>query len=742
MGTDPFANFASARHTPEMAARRMPPSGRWYCPMCPGVDSDRPGNCWICGMPLSPPPDALEDTYAQEAAAMLRKFTISALLSAPIVLYGMLHMLGVHSLHHWVESRIAPSAANYIQLVITIIVIACPGRDFMLRGFRGVAIGRFNMFTLVMLGVLSAFAYSAMATITPGLIPGAFKSDGVVHVYYESAVSIICIVMLGEWMEARARGRASGAVRELLKLRPDKAHKLVHGAESDVSADEVGPGDLLRVRPGERIPADGNIIEGLSIIDESTITGEPIPRDRGPGDVVTAGTVNLSGSFIFQATRTGSQTTLSRIVHLVASAQRTRAPISRLADKVTQWFVPAVVLVAAITFIVWLSIGPAPKLAFAVINAVSVLMIACPCAMGLATPMALSVAMGRAARLGTVVRDAAAIEAAERTTVVFVDKTGTLTEGRPTVVNIFPAEGSSTERILALAAAVEEPSEHPLARAIVDCARGRGIAIPVANNFNYSVGSGAAATVDGCIARIGRREFAAAGGATFEMHAPELNADIERGCTMLYVAFDNRPLGAIAIADTIRPGAAAALEQIRSFGARIIMLTGDEEPAARHVSKQLGIDEFHYAINPATKAEIIQQFRSRGETTLMAGDGVNDAPALASAHVGVAMGGGSDLAMETAPVTLIRGDLGALGRFLNLSRATMRVVRQNLFWAFIYNAAGVPMAAGLGVAVAHYAGAPAPLLFTIPPAWSAVAMVMSDVIVVGNSARLRNIAIK
>ncbi len=736
---DPMEMLAAgggAKHAP--STQSAPPVGAvWTCPMHPEVRSPRPGSCPICGMALEASLTTVESGPNPEETDLRRRFWIGLALTAPVTALAMLPMVPGLGLHEWLHARVSERTLQWVQLALSGPVVFGVAAPFFRRGFAGVPHGNFNMFTLIVLGVSVSWIYSAVATAAPSLFPETLRPEGAVGVYYDTAAAITVLVLLGQWLEVRARGSASKAIRGLLELRPVTAHRLEGGHETDVQLDAVRVGDRLRVRPGEKVPVDGTLEEGESAIDESAVTGEPIPVDKAPGDAVTGGTLNTSGSFVMTARRVGAETLLARIVSAVEEAQKTRAPIAKLADRVTQWFVPAVVLAAVATFAGWMLWGPEPRVVYGLVSSVAVLIFACPCALGLATPTALVVGSGTAARSGILLRDAEALERAEKLDVLFVDKTGTLTEGKPSLVEVLPAEGVSADDLLARAAAVESSSEHPLARAVVAAAKEKGIAVPSASGFRSTTGKGAEAKVGDKVVRVGRREFAGVDGASFNALDDGARRLAEEGATVIHVGEGARPLGLLALADPIKPTTPRALATLRAAGLRVVMVTGDAERTARAVARRLGIEEVHAGVLPERKLELVAEAQSKGHVVAMAGDGINDAPALARADVGIAMGTGTDVAMESAPIVLVKGDLRLVARALQLSRRTLRTIRQNLFWAFAYNTAGLPIAAGLGAAGAALLGHDRPLAWLVSPLWAAAAMVLSSLFVLGNSLRLR-----
>ena len=703
---------------------------RYVCPMHPEVVEHEPGSCPICGMALEPDVvTSADDEPNAELVEMTRRFWVSAALTLPTFVLAMADMIPGRPL----DALIPPATNNLVQLALATPVVLWGGWPFFERGYSSIRTRNLNMFTLIALGTGAAFLFSVFAAFFPGLLPHAVADGGAAPVYFEAAAVIVTLVLLGQVLELRARHATSSAIRGLLGLAPKTARRIaVDGSEQDVPLEEVVVGDRLRVRPGERVPVDGIVIGGRSAVDESMVTGEPIPVDKAVGDAVTGGTLNASGTLLLEASRVGADTVLSRIVALVGQAQRSRAPIQRLADVASSWFVPAVILTSALTAIIWGFFGPEPRLAYAVINAVAVLIIACPCALGLATPMSIMVGIGRGAQAGVLVAEAAALEALEKVDTLVIDKTGTLTEGRPAVGEVIAVTGRTELEVLTLAAAVEKGSEHPLARAVLDAAAERGIAVPTAEGFEALTGRGATARVNGASVAIGNARLMEGLGvdvATVRDHANRLQ---QTGATTIYVAADRRLAGVIAITDPIRPTAMDALEKLRADGLRVVMLTGDSRITAAHVAKTLGIDRVEAEVLPEDKEAVVRALQARGRVVAMAGDGANDAPALARANVGIAMGNGTDIAMHSAGMTLLDGDLGGLVRARELSRATMANVRQNLWFAFGYNALGVPVAAGL---LYPWLGV------LLSPMIAGAAMALSSVSVIGNALRLRKVAL-
>jgi Cu+-exporting ATPase len=699
------------------------PEGTIYtCPMHPEVRQVGPGSCPICGMALEPDVVTADSGPNPELADMTRRFWIGLALTIPVFLLEMgQHLLGLH--------LVDATVSNWIQLVFATPVVLWAGWPFFVRGAQSLVTRNLNMFTLIAMGTGVAWMYSVVATIRPDVFPDAFRDHhGAVAVYFEAAAVITVLVLLGQVLELRAREQTSGAIRALLDLSPKIAHRVLPGGyERDAPVDSIVVGDMLRVRPGEKVPVDGVLTEGRSAIDESMVTGESMAVTKETGAKVIAGSLNQSGSFVLRAEKVGRDTMLAQIVQMVAQAQRSRAPIQRLADQVSGWFVPAVIVVAALAFAAWAAFGPEPRYAYGLVAAVSVLIIACPCALGLATPMSIMVGVGRGARGGVLVKNAEALERLERVDTLVVDKTGTLTEGRPKLVAIIPTHGLEENEILRIAAAAEQPSEHPLARAIVAAAVERGIALPDVRGFNSPTGKGVVGMVERRRVALGGAKFLAElGVATAELdaRAQRLQQD---GATAIFLAVDGKPSAVLGIADPVRETTPAALKGLADLGIRIVMMTGDNRTTAQAVAKRLGIAEVEAEVLPEQKAAAVVRLREAGRVVAMAGDGVNDAPALAAADVGIAMGSGTDVAMESAGITLLKSDLTAIIRARRLSRAVMANIRQNLVFAFIYNAAGVPIAAGVLYPVFGV---------LLSPIVAAAAMALSSVSVVANALRL------
>jgi Cu+-exporting ATPase len=698
------------------------PAGTIYtCPMHPEVRQVGPGSCPICGMALEPEQVSLDDAPDPELIDMIRRFWIALALTLPVFAIEMGSHVG---LMHFVPAL----WSNWISLALSTPVVLWAGAPFFVRGWNSLVTRNLNMFTLIAMGTGVAYLYSVAGTLAPQAFPPAFRDGhGAVAVYFEAAAVITVLVLLGQVLELRARARTSGAIRALLGLAPKTARRITDHGDEDVAIDRIAVGDLLRVRPGEKIPVDGRITEGRSSVDESMVTGESMPVSKAEGARVIGGTVNQGGGLVLRADKVGRDTMLARIVDMVARAQRSRAPIQRLADRVAGWFVPAVIAAALAAFAAWMALGPEPRFSFGLVAAVTVLIIACPCALGLATPMSIMVGIGRGARSGILIRDAQALEQFERIDTIILDKTGTLTEGRPKLVSILTTPGTDENALLRLAASVERGSEHSLAQAILNEAKARGLTPGEVSGFVSPAGKGARGTVDGKTIALGNATLMA----ELNIATQDLDAAAEtarrRGATAIYVAIDGRAAGIIAIADPIKPSAKPALAALRAEGLRIVMLTGDNETTARAVASTLGIDEVEAGVLPERKSDVVQRLRKEGRRVAMVGDGVNDAPALASADVGVAMGSGTDVAIESAGVTLLTGDLLGLVRARRLSVATMRNIRQNLAFAFVYNSAGVPIAAGVLYPVFG---------ILLSPMVGAAAMALSSVSVIGNALRL------
>jgi Cu+-exporting ATPase len=701
------------------------PEGTIYtCPMHPEIRQVGPGSCPICGMALEPELATADTGPNPELADMTRRFWIALALSIPVMMLEMGgHLFGLHRL-------LDQTTSNWIQLAFASPVVLWAGWPFYVRGWQSLVTRNLNMFTLIAMGTGAAWLYSIVATLMPDLFPQALRGpDGAVAVYFEAAAVITVLVLLGQVLELRARDQTSGAIRALLDLAPKTARRLsAEGNDEDVPLDVIAVSDRLRVRPGEKVPVDGEVIEGRSSLDESMVTGESMPVTKDVGAKVIAGTLNQSGGFVMRAEKVGRDTMLAQIVQMVAQAQRSRAPIQRLADRVSGWFVPAVIAVALIAFAAWATFGPEPRFTYGLVAAVTVLIIACPCALGLATPMSIMVGVGRGAQVGVLIKNAEALERMERVDTIVIDKTGTLTEGRPKVVALAPAEGFDEAEVLRLAASVERSSEHPLAKAIVAAAAGRELTLAPVRGFDSPAGKGAVGMVERRRVVLGNARFLAELG----ISTGALNAEAEKlradGATAIFVAVDGKPVGIVAIADPVKETTADALQSLRAEQIGIVMLTGDNRTTAAAVGRRLGIEQVEAEVLPEQKSAVVEKLRRAGRVVAMAGDGVNDAPALAAAEVGIAMGTGTDVAMESAGVTLLKGDLRGIVRARRLSRATMRNIRQNLFFAFIYNAAGVPIAAGILYPAFG---------ILLSPLIAALAMSLSSVSVISNALRLR-----
>ncbi|HJW23433.1 MAG TPA: heavy metal translocating P-type ATPase [Rhodocyclaceae bacterium] len=714
---DPGRYLAPAPPTPEEA----PPGTEYTCPMHPEVRQIGPGTCPKCGMALEP---VLPDLEAEEDDSEYRDFRRRFWLSLPLTLVVVALAMAGHYL-----SWLPPAARTWGEFALSLPVILWAGQPFFVRGWQSVVNRSPNMWTLIGLGTGAAFVYSVVATIAPGLFPPSFYAHGRIGVYYEAAAVIISLTLLGQMLELRARSQTSAAIKALLGLAPKTARRInPDGSEEDVPLNHVHVGDTLRVRPGEKVPVDGEVAEGTSAVDESMLTGEPIPVTKRPGDKVIGATLNTSGSLVMRSEKVGAQTMLSQIVQMVAQAQRSKAPMQRMADVVSGYFVLTVATVALLSFLAWGLFGGEQGWVFGLINGVSVLIIACPCALGLATPMSIMVATGRAATQGVLFRDAAAIEHLRRVDTLIVDKTGTLTEGRPGFERVVPAAGADPDEVLRLAASLDQGSEHPLAEAIVKAARERGLALDKAEDFESSSGIGVRGTVGGVRLALGNAALMAQEGVAVDALAPEAEALRQEGASIIHLAAGGRLLGLLAVSDPVKASTPEALATLRQAGLRVVMATGDGLTTARAVGKRLGIDEVHGEVKPADKLALVDRLQREGRVVAMAGDGINDAPALAKADVGIAMGTGTDVAMSSAQVTLVKGDLRGIARARLLSAATVRNMRQNLGFAFLYNALGVPIAAGVLYPVFG---------LVLSPLIAALAMSFSSVSVVGNALRLR-----
>ena len=693
----------------------------YTCPMHLQIEQDHPGDCPICGMKLEPKGISESDEEDEGIRDLTRKFWISAVLTLPVFFLAMTHLFpGLH---------FRKDITKWIEFILTIPVVFWAGGMFFTKAWISIKTWNLNMFTLIATGVGAAFIFSTIAVLAPGIFPDSFREHGEVGLYFEAAAVITVLVLLGQLLEARARSRTGKAIEALMSLAAKTAHRLRDGKEEDIPVDEVEKGDLLRVRPGEKVPFDGVITEGSSNLDESMITGEPMPVAKKKGDEVIGATVNQIGSFVMRAEKIGNETLLSQIVQMVADAQRSRAPIQKLADTIAGWFVPIVISSSIITFILWAIYGPSPAMAFALVNAVSVLIIACPCALGLATPMSIMVGVGRAAQMGILVKNARAIETTEKVTHLVTDKTGTLTVGKPRVTDSKTVQGTDIKKLLQLAASIETSSEHPLARAIVDEAEEAGHELLAVTDFESTTAGGVTGSVDGQIVRVGKSSFLTDNGIAIpDDLKTEAVALQEKAKTVVWVAFGNDVAGILAIADPIKESSAKAIRALHDLGLKVIMCTGDHRLTAEAFAKELGIDEIHAEVVPQEKIDIVRKLKSQGAIVAMAGDGINDAPALAEANVGIAMGTGTDVAIESAGITLVKGDLMGIANAIHLSRAVMGNIRQNLFFAFIYNAVGIPVAAG---ALYPFFG------ILLSPMIAGAAMSFSSVSVILNALRLR-----
>lgn len=692
----------------------------YTCPMHPEVRQKGPGNCPKCGMALEPVAGSGEEGENPELTNFRRRFWIGLVLSLPLLVLEMgAHLFDLH--------MIGKSLSNWIQFGFATPVVLWAGWPFFHRAWQSVKTMSLNMFTLVAMGTGVAWVYSVVATIAPGIFPEGFQSDGAVLVYFEAAAVIIVLVLLGQMLELKARERTGGAIKALLGLAPKTAKRIDGDTEEEIAIEDIQLGDLLRIRPGEKVPVDGVVVEGSSHVDESMVTGEPMPVEKTEGAKVIGGTVNGNGSLIIKAEKIGSDTMLAQIVQMVADAQRSQAPIQRVVDKVSAWFVPIVIVIAIIAFIAWTAFATTQGFSYGLIAAVSVLIIACPCALGLATPMSIMVGVGRGAKAGVLIKNASALEILEKVDTLVVDKTGTLTEGKPALTHVVPTNGFTDEEVLLSAASLEQGSEHPLAEAIVRGAEAKGLKLVKAEAFEAVTGKGVKGRVNGKDVALGNSKLMDDMGVDSQIMKEDADRYRAEGGTAMFISIDGKLAGIIAVADPIKETTAQAIKELHEAGLKIVMLTGDNETTARSVAEKLGIDEVHADVLPQDKSRIVSELREAGAVIAMAGDGVNDAPALASAHVGIAMGTGTDVAMESAGVTLLRGDLNGIATAINLSRATMQNIRQNLFFAFIYNAAGVPIAAGV---LYPFFG------ILLSPIIAAAAMSLSSVSVVANALRL------
>jgi Cu+-exporting ATPase len=721
-GSCPKCGMALEPLNPSASATKT----EWTCPMHPEIIRNAPGSCPKCGMALEPKSIIAEEEENPELIDMTQRFKGCVVLTVPLVIIAMRHHIPGLSL---IDRVIPAGVMKWVELILATPVVLWGAWPFFVRGWQSIVTWNSNMFTLIGLGVGVAYVYSLVAVLFPGLFPASFRGEGgEASVYFEAAAAITALVLLGQVMELRARTKTGAAIKALLGLAPKTARRIKDGNEEDVPLDDIQAGDFLRVRPGEKIPVDGTVTEGSSSVDESMISGEPIPVMKQSGDRVIGATVNGTGTLLMKAEKIGAATLLAQIVHMVAEAQRSRAPIQKLADIVAGYFVQIVVSIAILTFVVWAWIGPEPRMAYAIVNAVAVLIIACPCALGLATPMSIMVAMGKGATGGVLFKNAEAIEVMRAVDTLVTDKTGTLTEGKPKLVNVVPAAGFDEKRLLHFAASIEMGSEHPLAAAIVAGAKEKDILPSKVDSFESLTGRGVTGLIGGRKVALGNRKLIDERGIAPGELPDKAEAMRREGQTVMFVAVDGKAAGLLGVADPIKATTAEAIEELHQEGIRIVMLTGDSRTTAEAVGKKLGIDEVVAEVLPDQKAEIVKKLQAQGKIVAMAGDGINDAPALAQAHVGVAMGTGTDVAMQSAGVTLVKGDLRGIVRARKLSRATMRNIKQNLFWAFAYNALGVPVAAGV---LYPFTG------MLLSPIFAAAAMSFSSVSVVGNALRLR-----
>lgn len=725
---DKFVNNQGGSFRPKQDIKHEKPDKQKYiCPMHPEVEQDHPGDCPKCGMALEPKNGEMaHDGEQQEIKKLSRKFWTGLVLGLPIVILALEEMIPTLKLEF-----ISHQASGWIQLILATPVIFWCGGFFYTRAWKSLVNRSLNMFTLIAMGVGAAYFYSAAAVLFPRIFPEALKMEGKLGLYFEAGVVITVLVILGQYLEARARAQTGQAIKALLGLAAKKAHKVTDSGEEEVDVDQIQKGDLLRVRPGEKVPLDGIITEGKSVIDESMISGEPVAVEKKEGDKVIGATVNQTGSFVMKTEKVGSETLLSQIVHMVSEAQRTRAPIQSMVDKVAGIFVPVVIVIAVLTFIIWSIWGPPPALIYALINAIAVLIIACPCALGLATPMSIMVGVGKGARSGILIKNAEAIEKAEKITHVLTDKTGTLTEGKPGVTTVVPAEGIEEKEILSVAGSLEQSSEHPLARAVLDYAKEKKVYLKNVSNFDSVTGKGVKGVLENKEVYLGKQKFIAERVDDIPQVLQEKAASMqEKAQTVVWVARDKKVLGILAISDPVKKTTLQAIKELHDLGLKVVMLTGDNKKTAQAIARELNIDDVRAELEPRDKQEIVKEFIRKGARVMMAGDGINDAPALAQAQVGVAMGTGTDVAIESAGITLVKGDLNGIVKALKLSRAVMSNIRQNLFFAFIYNALGIPIAAGV---LYPFIG------LLLNPMIAGAAMSFSSVSVIGNSLRLRNI---
>jgi len=726
----------SSHPIPTTAAKRGPltivparDKALYMCPMHPEVQQDHPGDCPKCGMALEPTTvtHGAGDEENAELLAMTKRLWIGVALTFPVFALAMAHLIPALARQPWVDSQ----ASRWVQFALTTPVVWWAGWTFFRRGWRSIVTRHLNMFTLIAIGVGTAFVFSGVAMVAPGLFPPTMQHEGKVAIYFEAAAMVTVLVLLGQVLELRARSRTGSAIKALLNLAPPTARQVAPGGDHEVPLDQVNVGDWLRVVPGDKVPVDGAVVEGHSSVEESMITGEPLPVEKTVGDKVTGGTVNGPGSFVMRAERIGSDTLLGQIVNMVTEAQRSRAPIQGLADKVAAVFVPIVLAASALTFVLWIWLGPEPKLAHAIVNAVAVLIIACPCALGLATPISIMVGVGRGAQEGVLVKNAEALERLEKVTTLVVDKTGTLTEGKPRLMDVLPSGDFDAKEFLRLAASLEQNSEHPLASAIVRGAKEQEIVFEAVKDFHSVTAGGVRGNIAGHAVLIGKPDFLRNEKVTGLEHLESSAVQLQdAGKTAMFVAIDGKPAGILAVADPIKSTTAEAIRELHALGVKLVMLTGDNRRTADVVARQLGLDAVEAEINPAGKVDHVKKLRAEGKHVVMAGDGINDAPALSEAEVGIAMGTGTDVAMQSAGIALVRGDLRGIAKAIRPSRATMRNTRQNLFFAFLYNMLGIPVAAGV---LYPFIG------LLLSPIISGAAMSLSSVSVISNALRLRKV---
>lgn len=699
----------------------------YTCPMHPEIEQDKPGDCPKCGMSLEPKVVSAGEQESKEISILSRKFWIGLILTIPIFFLALGEMIPFFSLRAFLPSGFL----RWLQFVLATPVVLWAGNIFFVKAWKSILNKSLNMFTLIAMGVGTAYGFSAIAILFPNILPESLKMHGEISLYFEAAAVITVLVLLGQFLEVRARNKTGQAIKALLGMAAKQAHRIREGKEEEVFIDDIQKGDLLRVRPGEKVPLDGIIIEGKSTIDESMISGEPVPVAKKEGDRVIGATVNQTGTFVMRTEKIGSETLLSQIVKMVADAQRSRAPIQKLADQVSGYFVPGVLVCAVVAFVAWSIFGPAPVLAYALVSAISVLIIACPCALGLATPMAIMVGVGKGAQSGILIKNAEALEKAEKVAYVLTDKTGTLTAGKPQVTAVIPTGAWDEHSLLSIAASIEHSSEHPLARSVVDYSKEKGYELTSVDGFQSVTGGGVKGIINGKVVLLGKQKFIEDDGISLPEELKKRSDELqEKAATVIWVTVNGQIAGVIGISDPIKKTTPDAIRALHKMGLKVVMLTGDNEKTANAIAKELGIVDVYAGLEPKDKQEIVKKLKSQGIKVMVAGDGINDAPALAEAEVGVAMGTGTDVAIQSAGITLVKGDLNGIVKALHLSRGVMRNIRQNLFFAFIYNALGVPIAAGV---LYPFFG------LLLSPMIAGAAMSFSSVSVIGNSLRLRNI---